>query len=417
MNRWAAALVLVTVVAGCTSAPPAVRVVGTVAADVQRVAAPALAIPAMNLDAGFAGNTGATNPATGKAGPLLSGAAASYGLGTTVRIASLAVAQGDRVRAGQVLAGLDDRLLRAALNMAKADHAVAQAQVGLLGQAIDDTHDAAAEIADKKTEVKDAISQLTTTRDKLLKTRAELKANLAKARAGLKEIDDAIAQLPPGVPVPDELEAKRTELVAAIAKMESGLKEIDQALPKLNDGLATAKDGLGKLTDAAADVAEARNQLTDLKELAEIAATVSGVPVESAAVQLALAQITAPTDGVVVEIAAVGDILAAGATVATIREDSASTVTAWLSPAQLAQVCVGDAVTLTGDWMRTGVPGRLSRLGQRADYPPTSVATDEVHLIRAVEVEFRAEEQLPAGLPVQIDIDGCRLGAAESETR
>ena len=419
MNRQRIALLTLAsaalVITGCAPAPAELVVSGTVADRVETVAAPLLMVPALNLDAGFADRTGSTNPATGQTATASSTAAAAFGVGSVVQVAEVPIAEGDTVRTGQVLAAIDDAQLRAQLAVSKADAKAAAAQVDLLGAAIDDADDKATEIADKKSEVADAIDQLTTTRTKLLKTRTELRRNLPKAREGLKQIEAALASLPPGVPPPPELVAKQKQLSKAIRQMEAGLKQINRALPKLKTGLSKARDGLRKLNDAAGEIADARAQLTDLKELAGIAAGASQVPVDLVRNQLALTELTSPVDGVVVSVAAVGDWVTPGATVITVRQTGPSTVTAWLSPTQLNQVCLADAATVAGDWMATGAPATLSRIGTRADYPPTSVATDEVHLTRAVEVEFTATEQLPAGLPVEISIDGCRPAAAQPE--
>ena len=67
---------------------------------------------------------------------------------------------------------------------------------------------------------------------------------------------------------------------------------------------------------------------------------------------------------------------------------------------------------MTGD----GVPATLTRIGARSDYPPTWVATEQVHLTRAVEVEFTATEQLPAGVPVELHINSCHPAASNSDT-
>lgn len=404
------------VVAGCAPAPAELIVSGTVADRVEIVAAPLLATTALNLDAGFSDRTGPTNPATGQTAPNTSTTASTFGVGSVVRVAEVLVAEGDTVRTGQALAAIDDAQLRAQLAVSKADAKVAAAQVDLLGATIDDVDDKAAEVADKKRDVADAIDQLTTTRTKLLKARTELRKNLPKAREGLAQIEAVLASLPPGVPPPPELVAKQKQLRKAIRQMEAGLKQINSALPKLKTGLSKARDGRRKLNDAAAEIADARAQLLDLKELATIAADASRVPVDLARSQLKLTELTSPVNGVVVSVAAAGDWLAPGATVATVRQTGPSTVTTWLSPTQLDQVCLADTATVAGDWMADGVPATLSRIGTRADYPPTSVATEEVHLTRAVKVEFTATEQLPAGLPVEISISGCSLAAARTET-
>jgi hypothetical protein len=122
---------------------------------------------------------------------------------------------------------------------------------------------------------------------------------------------------------------------------------------------------------------------------------------------------------VVVSVAGLGDHLAAGASVVGIRPDGPSQVTAWLSPAQAAQVCRGDAARIRGDWMPAGagVAASLTRLADSYQYPPTDVTTDEIHLTRALEVEFTATtEQLPAGVPVDITITGCNPAATADQT-
>ena len=141
------------------------------------------------------------------------------------------------------------------------------------------------------------------------------------------------------------------------------------------------------------------------------------MPVDLARAQVTLAELTSPVNGVVVSAATAGSVLAPGATAVTIRETRPSTVTAWLAPDELARVCDGDAASIVGDWMTgDGVPATLTRIGTRTDYPPTSVATEEVHLTRAVEVEFTATEQLPAGVPVELHINSCHPAAGNSDT-
>ncbi|MFZ0530853.1 MAG: HlyD family efflux transporter periplasmic adaptor subunit, partial [Propionicimonas sp.] len=401
---------------GCSPAAPGLAITGTVEDRLDAVVVPIVPVPTVNLDAGFSTRTGATSPVTGRTDQLTGTTATQLGLGSFVRVAKTLVATGDQVRAGQVLATVDDRQLSAQLAVAKADAAVAAAQVGVLGSAIDKTRDKSADVADQLDQVGEAIDQLTSTRSKLLRTRTTVRRNLAQVRAGLKQIDAAIAQLPPGAPVPPALLAQQQQLKAARKQLKAGLAQIDAALPKLRTGLAKARDGQTKLNDAAATISDARGRLIDLKELARIAAKAAKVPVQLVEVQRGLTSVTAPADGTVVSIAAPGDELAPGATLAEVRADRPSTVTAWLSPSELAQACAGDAATITGDWMPTGtgVPATLTRIGTSADYPPTSVSTTEVHLTRAVPVELTAAEQLPAGLPVEITINGCRPAASQS---
>lgn len=419
MNRLVPTLTAAVALAltGCSGPPAGLVVSGTVEDRLQSVVVPDLGVPAVNLDAGFADLTGRTDPVTGRTGPLLSTVGSTYGFGSFVRLAGIEVAVGDTVRAGQALATLDTSANRAQLAAAKADAAVAAAQVGVLGDAIETTYDKQADVEDAKAEVSDAIDKLHDGRRQLLRARATIRKNLPLARQGLAQVEAAIAGIPPGLPVPEELLQKQQELTAAIKGMKAGLRKIAATLPKLAKGLRKATSGLRRLEDALADIADARGTLRDLKELAALRAEAMRVPIAVVRAQLGLAVLSSPVDGVVVATASPGAVLAPGATAVSIREAGAGRVTAWLSAGQLARVCQGDPATITADWLPAGgVPARLTRIGTRADYPPTSVATEEVHLTRAVEVTFTATEQLQGGMPVELNIDSCHPAAGKSDT-
>lgn len=380
--RRAAVLIAAALLAGCSAAPAGLVVSGTVADDPVTVTVPAL------------------------------------GAATVVQVATVAVDEGDLVHVGQVLARMDDRVLVARTEQAKADAEVAATQVDQLAAAIAKTDDAAADIAEKKQQIKDAISKLTSTKKTLVSTRAKLKAQRPQLVEKLRQAQQLLDNYPPvpvpGVPSKDELAAAITKLTAGIAQIDAGLKKINTAVPKLDDGLKKAREGLGKLEDAADNVVEARAQLVDLKELATIAADTMQIPVRAAQQQVSLAEVTAPVDGVVIAVASAGDQLAPGATVASLRESTPSRITTWLSPAQAGQVCTGDAADLSGDWSADPIAASITTIATSAEYPPSSVATDEVHLTRAIEVTLTASSQLPAGLPVQISLHGCRMATDPS---
>jgi multidrug efflux pump subunit AcrA (membrane-fusion protein) len=157
-----------------------------------------------------------------------------------------------------------------------------------------------------------------------------------------------------------------------------------------------------------------RATLKDAKKLAEINADASGIPVRKARAQLDQATLKAPVAGVVTSAAHDGDLLAPGASAVTIRTSEPSQVSAWLSPAQAARSCSGDAVQLTGDWMPAGtsVPGSVTWLGTGYQYPPTDSTTDEIHLTRALQARISTQQaHLPAGVPVDISITGCHAAA------
>lgn len=246
-------------------------------------------------------------------------------------------------------------------------------------------------------------------------TRAQVLAAIAELQAGIGQVDAGLAQIDPALEKIDaglrDLTSGLVTIGAGLDRTDAGLERIRTGLPKVDAGLAKARDGRARLDDAAARLVDARRALGHRKDQAEIAATAARIGVQAARRQLDHATVTAPVDGVVVRAAARGDMLAPGATLVAIRPDAAPRATVWLAPDELSQVCVGDRAAVHGDWMPAGTsaPATLTSIGQRWDYPPSWHATDEVHLTRALPVEVTASSgALPAGVPVDITIDGCR---------
>lgn len=412
LTATAAAITLL--LTGCTAGSNTIETIGTVDDSVQSVVMPSLSVPAVNLDAGFAAlEPGAANN--------ISNTAATYSLGSVQQLRRVNIALGDQVRTGQILATVDDRPLQANLQAAKADAQLAGTQVDVLTAAISDTYTKSSDIAEAKTEVNTAIA-------KISKTKAELKRNKAKlitTRAGLvtklAETEKLLANYPPapvpGVPTKAALRAAIVKLKKAITGIDAALTKITKAAPQLTSGLAKARAGLVKLNSAGVLVSEVRDQLRGLRKLAEILATTAEVPVSLAQTQLQLTNITAPTDGVVVQLAAGGDWLAPGATLVKLRPNANPQATTWLSPGQLAKVCLGDQAAITGDWMPTGqsAAATLTQIAASADFPPSATTTDETHLTRAVEVKLTATSALPPGVPVEINITGCRRAPGQTE--
>lgn len=457
--RLAASLLIASsMLVGCTATPDELVITGTVKDTTQGIEMPSIAVPLVSLDAGFTESSGTRNPITGRTGTLNGTVATDYGLGSTVGIKKMLAEEGDTITAGQVVAELDQRPLRAELEAAKANVASAASQVAVLVAAIDTTYDKQADIKDAKSDVRDAINKLNRTRATLLRTKQKLAAALPKVRSGqaklraglskinaalaqvnsgLSQVNDAISAIPDGVPVPAELTAKQAELKAARAKLiaqrrllrkkqrqvaaaanklNTGLRKINTALPKIDQGLRKARKALVKLNEIEGNIIDARTTLQGLRDVAEIQTDAMRYSPELVRVELALTELTAPVSGVVVSAANTGDNLAPGATVVTLRESAPSEVTAWLSPTQLSQVCEGDQAQLRTDWNQTVSSATLARIGTEQRYPPTYVATDEVHLLRAVEVTFAADTELPAGVPVELTISGCRPAADTTAT-
>lgn len=414
------ALALVAPLAGCAT-QGGFTVTGRVADDTVAVQAPSLPMPRVNLDAGFTVlSTGVGRPQANS-----SPVSALVGLGGVARVAEVAVDLGDRVTAGQVLLRFDDAALSADRAAAKADAEVARRQVAVLAAGIDETYDKERDLDKAEKKVRTALADLATAQRqltaKLATARQQLRilpGKLAEVSAQLAQAQAALAALPPEAPpeVRAQLEAAVAQLTAAKAQLTAGIAALKQGIPKLAAGLkkiaagrAKARAGLRTISSGRTKLADARTQLRAARSVAVVAADAAKVGVSLAGTGLSLAVLTAPEDGYVVQVADVGAVLAPGATAVLLRPEP-DRVTTFLAPEQLAQVCVGDRVTVRGDWMTTPLTGKVARLGTEADYPPTSFPTDEVHLTRAVgaEITLEAVGELPVGVPLDIRISPCR---------
>jgi len=413
----AAALCCVAL-AGCSAGPS--EFAGRVVDDTVAVQIPSTTMPSVNLDAGFA----PTAP-SGTTPPQRSGVATAVALtrvGSFARVESVAVQPGDEVRAGDEIARLDSRAAAANVAVAKATLASARAQVGTLDDAIDTVASNRSTLATKRGQIDDAAAQLTSTRAQLAAQLAELKVLLARIEAlgaggGRPPVPPGgvpTGTVPPGTPPPGTLPPGG---IPDPAQVRAGIAKLTAALAKIDAGLAKVASGRAKLSSAGAKLSDARVQLTDLRRLARAGVDGAKVGVQVAEYQRSLAVLRSPVDGTVVRVVAVGDVLAPGATAAEIRRSGPPRVTTWIAPEQLADIEVGTQVEVSADWFPTGVsdgrgpispiPGRVTSIGTRAEYPPTSFATSEIHLTRAIRVEMTlspsAEQPaLPPGTPVDV---------------
>ena len=443
MQHRRAAISLVAVALSCVALVGCARGVnvyaGRVVDDVMSVQAPALAVPAANLDASFPAAPGGAGPAVGASGagrsatPTVSGIT---GIGSVSRVAKVAVRAGATVKAGQLLATFDSGALEANVTVAKTAQATARAQVPVIDAAINKTRSARAKLNTARRTVTGAIAQLIVTRAQLAAKLASLKALLALLqRAGGRTpsgvpgggVPGAVppGTLPPGHPPTDSAPPSGVTPPTATprgglplggppagvptpAQLRAAVAQLQGALAKLDAGLAKARAGLGTIATAKGKLADARTQLRDLRVLANIAADASAIGVRVAEYQRSLAMVRSPLDGVLVSIASVGDVISPGATVAVIRRTRAERVTTWIAPAQLGDIKLGDAVSVRGDWGTGSRAGHVSIIGPRADYPPSSYPTKDVHLTRAVPIEIVMDADgrgltLPPGAPVDVE--------------
>jgi HlyD family secretion protein len=332
------------------------------------------------------------------------------GLGQAQRLVSVPVQEGDRVRAGDVVARLDDAALLAAIDAARAARRASLAQIGVLAARLDDVADARSTIADNRATVRDAIAKLSRTRTDLAEKLAAAKKQLATLRALQRSLPSRPpGSRPPTGSVPPGGAPNPAQIAAAISKLESALAQLTAGIAKIDAGLAQARSGLAKLDDASATTADARSALRGVRGVAREATGATAVAIRLAEAQRDLTVLYSPVNGVVDASARSGESVISGAPVVSIRPDASSAVDVYLPPERLGDLAVGDSAIVEID-SHPGQrhPATVTMIGARAVYPPSWMSTTEVHMTRALPVRVTLDDPevvLPAGTPADVTLE------------
>lgn len=272
------------------------------------------------------------------------------------RIAKLYFDEGAAVKQGQLLAELDAKPYEDALAVAKANRALAEADLdkarhGSRGQ----------EIAQADAAVRQATAAL-----------AEAERNFAR--------QSALAES--GAASERTLDAARSARDQARA-----------ALASAQEGLGLRREGSRKEDIAAAEArfAAAQAQLTQ----AETA--------------LADTRLVAPADALIsVRVREAGSMVSNAAPIYTLSLQDPVYVRAYVSGPQLTRVKPGSAVTVTADGTREHFKGTIGFISPKAEFTPKSVETTELRtdLVYRVRVVLPgAAHALRQGMPVSVTVD------------
>lgn len=405
------------------TSPSGLVLAGNVRAGVRTVSAPALAYPVPDYAVGIPRADGTPVPTAARR-PAAKTAATVGQPAVAGTIATVTVAQGDAVEAGQVLVQLDTTMLDLGVEQAEAAAAKARADVRVIAANLDDVDsakgklaDARSQLATAKTTLREAKAALTKARAQLLAQRArllELKSQRPQLEAALAALKAQAAQYPPGQ-VPPALTKQIAAIEKALAAIEPGLKGVSAGLAKVDANLAKVEAGLAKLPSASAQIssaagrlADARTQLKSARSVLGIVADGQALGVEVAKARRALATVRSPYDGVVTYVRPVGTVAMVGAPLVRIAESGPQRVDTYLTAEQAAQVRVGSKAEVRYDSAPRGtvLSGRVSEIGSAYVYPPTSFPTRVVHMTRALKVTIALDkgEAAPPGTPVDVTI-------------
>ncbi len=288
------------------------------------------------------------------------------------RLIDLRVGEGDRVKAGDVIARLDTADTELAVQRAQADRDQATAQLRLLqaGSRPEDIRQASAQLASAQADTKAAQAQLDAASADV--TRFE---NLLRANAGsVKQRDDAVT---------------RRDVAAA------QVRSADQRAQAASDALARVRAG-------------SRPQ-----EIAGARARVAAADAQIAALQKNLtdAIVKAPVGGIVTsKLADVGELLPPRGAIMVITDLDHAWANVYVDEQRVPSLKIGQPATIITDAGQR-LQGSITFISPKAEFTPRNVQTAEERSKLVYRVKLTADNTsgtLKPGMPVEAELQGAK---------
>lgn len=280
------------------------------------------------------------------------------------RIASIAVDEGDRVTAGQMLATLDTASLDSRIGQADAQVAQAQAQLAKLRNG--------------------------NRRQDIAQARARVSAAKAVYDNARRDVARREALVAPGAISRDLWE----ETLSARDRARAQLIEAQQGLSLLSAG-SRSEDIAAATASMRAAEASRRSAATDLSD----------------------ARLVAATGGTVVTRAREpGAIVQPGETVLTLSIDRPMRVRAYIAEPDLSRITPGMKVEVRADGNPKVYQGTIGYVSPRSEFTPKSVETEDLRtdlVYRLRIIVTNPDEALRQGQPVTVSVPGARPSAKD----
>ncbi len=292
------------------------------------------------------------------------------------RLLELRVAEGDRLKAGDVVARLDAADAQLAMARARADREQADAQLRLLlaGARVEDIRQAEAQLATTETEVRAADAELAAAQADV----DRFEALLASNSGSRKQRDDAVT---------------RSDVAKARAQ-------------GARDRVRAAREAVARLR------AGSRREEIDAAR-ARVAAAAAQIATWDKAI--ADATVTAPIAGIVADtLADVGELLQPRAAIVVLTDLDHVWANVYVDEPAVPRLRLGQPATLFTDAGGPGLAGTVSYISSKAEFTPRNVQTaqDRSKLVYRVKVSVNnAAGMLKIGMPVEAEIpfaDGAR---------
>ena len=285
------------------------------------------------------------------------------------RIIEMTIAEGDRVKRGDVVARLDTRDIDLALRRAQADRSQADAQLRLLlaGARGEDIRQAEAQVAAASADLAAAEADLAAAEMDLQRFERLLQVNSGSQ----KQRDDAATRR--------QMAADR---VAAARARQTGARE----------GVARLRSGSRR------------------EEIEAARARLSAVDAQIATLEKSKddATITAPIDGIVTErLHDPGELVSPRVPIAVLADLDHAWAEVFVDEPMIPRIKLGQAATVFTDAGGPGLAGKVSYVASKAEFTPRNVQTaeDRSKLVYRVKIAVdNTKGILKQGMPVEAEI-------------
>lgn len=285
------------------------------------------------------------------------------------RLMDLRVAEGDRIRHGDIVAQLDTEDTRLQLDRVRAERASADAQLRLLlaGARTEDIRQAEAEVRGGETEAAAARAELEAAEADLQRFEALLAANAGSR----KQRDDAKAHV-------DVLRER-------VRGADQRVLAARQALARLHAGARPQEIDAARARVAAADA-----------QIATLDKAVRDASVES------------PVDGIVTEkLADRGELVAARTPIVVVTDLDRAWANVFIPEPMVPRVALGQKATVFTDARGPGIPGTVTFVSPKAEFTPRNVQTadERSKLVYRIKVSVdNSNGVLKQGMPVDAEL-------------
>ncbi len=349
-----------------------------------------------------------------------------------LQIKQVLVAEGDAVEKGQVMAVLDDSVLRsqiaeAVAKVQSADSTVEQAEAQVQ-QAQSAQQEAQAGVAQAEAGVEKAIADAAQAKTGVGQAQAgvgqaqagvsQAKAGIASAQAKLdqaqREVNRTQDLATQGVISQQDLEKRKTERLTAVQDLNKTKADLNKALEEQNKAAEEVRSAVAKVATAEANISTARAALSSARAKVNTAASsvssaranvgnnAAGVrsndaQVKQLQIQLEQTVVRAPDSGTIAErIGRVGDVSAGNQKLFSIIRGNKLELQLKVPETQLSQVRSGTAVNITSDSDK-----RIKLAGTVRDISPL---VDPQNRQATVKIDLPQSEFLRSGMFLRASI-------------